>query len=69
MIEMTKADESRARRAARRAGLIAVKSRARIGTADNHGGFQLLDTSNRIVAGVHLDLDADAVIEECNRYQ
>jgi hypothetical protein len=62
----TKADEARARRAARRAGLVAKKSRWRVWTIDNKGGFMLIDPCpNRVVAGVKFDLTAEDVIEMC----
>jgi len=35
--------EACARRAARRAGLIAMKWRGRLGTIDNYGGFMLIE--------------------------
>jgi hypothetical protein len=35
--------EARARRAAKRAGLMAYKSRWRAGTIDNRGGYMLID--------------------------
>ena len=35
--------EACARRAARRAGLIATKWRGRLGTIDNYGGFMLIE--------------------------
>ena len=66
--EMSAADEAAARRAARRVGLRAVKSRRRRGTSDNRGGFQLL-YDNVIVAGVRLELTADDVIELCNKVE
>jgi hypothetical protein len=40
---MSTALENRARRAAKRVGLIARKSRWRAGTIDNHGGFTLIE--------------------------
>jgi hypothetical protein len=62
------AREARARRAARRVGLIAKKSRARRGTVDNFGGFMLVDGfTNTIVLGERFDLDPDDVIEYCCR--
>ena len=58
--------ESRARRAAKRVGLRARKSRWRLGTIDNRGGFQLLDPyRNWIVAGEKLDMSAEDVIAYC----
>jgi hypothetical protein len=43
--------EHRARRAARRVGLVARKSRWRAGTIDNLGGFQLIKPLPNVVAG------------------
>jgi hypothetical protein len=63
--------ESRARRAAARAGLKARKSRWRQGSIDNLGGFQLIDPiRNSIVLGERFDLSAVDVIEYCsNRFR
>jgi hypothetical protein len=59
--------EARARRAAKRAGLIARKSRWRAGSVDNYGGFMLVDPStNGAVAGVRFDMTAEEVIEFCS---
>ena len=55
-----------ARRAAKRAGLLARKTRWRKGYVENRGGFQLLDDRNRIVAGEQFDLTAEDVIEVCD---
>ena len=58
--------ESTARRVAKRAGLQARKSRWRINTVDNRGGFQILDPMrNLIMAGAKFDLTADDVIAFC----
>lgn len=62
MFEDTKANEARARRAAKRAGLIACKSRARVGSVDNWGGFMLVNQRNQVVAGGRFDLSAHDVI-------
>lgn len=64
---MTKAaSESRARTVARRAGLVARKSRWRFGTFDNLGGFMLVDPdSNAVLAGFRYDMDAAEVIDFC----
>jgi len=59
--------DSRARRAARRMSLIAMRSRRFRGTCDNRGEFQLLDMSNRIVAGVCCDMTPQQVIEFCTQ--
>ena len=57
--------EARARRAAKRVGLMARKSRYSL-SIDNLGEFQLLDPfNNRIVAGENFDLTAEEVIEYC----
>jgi hypothetical protein len=58
--------EARARRAARRAGLIARKSRKGLGTIDNDGGFMLIDgSSNFVVFGGRFDLTPEDVISFC----
>jgi hypothetical protein len=58
--------EARARRAAKRVGLVARKTRWRPGTIDNYGGFALFDPySNFIVCGEKYDLSAEYVIEYC----
>ncbi len=62
----SKNDAAKARRAAKREGLIARKPRGRL-SSDNYGGFQLLDQRNRIVAGVKCDLSAQDVIDYCNQ--
>jgi hypothetical protein len=61
-----KALDGRARRAARRIGLIARRSRWRLGSIDNLGGFMLIDPRhNFCVAGPRFDLEAEAVIDYC----
>jgi hypothetical protein len=63
-----KALEARARRAARREGLIARKSRWRRvpGSLDNYGGFMLVDLyGNYVVAGEKFDMTAEDVIAYC----
>jgi hypothetical protein len=56
--------DARARRAARKGGLIARKSRWRAGTIDNYGGFMLVDPSTgAAVDGTRFDLSAEYVIE------
>jgi hypothetical protein len=58
--------DQRARRAAKRAGLVARKSRWRAGTVDNFGGFQLIDARhNFVVDGALFDLSAEEVIKIC----
>lgn len=57
--------DARARRAARRAGYILRKSRARP-SLDNHGEYMLLDAySGFPVAGYRFDMSAEDVIEFC----
>jgi hypothetical protein len=62
LVEETKAVEARARRAAKRAGFIARKSRARVGSVDNLGGFMLVNEYNHVVDGSRFDLSAHDVI-------
>ncbi len=58
--------EHRARRAARRAGLVAQKSRWRRDTVDNLGRFRLVDPfHNLVVEGVRFDMTPQDVIEYC----
>jgi len=58
--------EHRARRAAKRHGLVARKSRWRRDSVDNHGGFMLVDSyNNNVVAGARFDMTADDVVEFC----
>lgn len=58
--------EQRARRAARRVGLVARKSRWRINTCDNYGGFILIDPMrNYCIRGWRYDLSAEDIIEFC----
>jgi hypothetical protein len=62
--EMT-ASDSKARHAARRAGLIVRKSRRRE-SHDNLGGFMVVDPSTGFpVCGFSFDLTAAAVVEYC----
>ena len=64
---MTTALEHRARRAAKRVGLVARKSRWRAGTIDNSGGFMLIDPlDNLIMAGERFDMTAADVIAFCS---
>jgi hypothetical protein len=64
--EDTPALESRARRAAKRAGYVARKSRWRRDSIDNYGGFQIIDAHrNFVVAGTRYDLSAQDVIDLC----
>jgi hypothetical protein len=58
--------EDRARRAAKRIGLRARKSRWRANSIDNFGGFQIISPwQNRIVAGEKYSMSAEDVIEFC----
>jgi hypothetical protein len=58
--------DSRARRAARRAGLVARKSRWRADSIDNHGEYMLLEsTTNNVVAGPRFNMTANEVVEFC----
>ena len=60
------AEESRARRAARKVGLVARKSRWRLHTGDNRGGFQIIDPNrNWILAGEKFDKSPDHVVRFC----
>ena len=58
--------DARARRAARRCGLSARKSRWRLGTVDNRCGYQLLNDRNGIVGGERFDMSADDVLAYCS---
>ncbi len=58
-----KAVDARARRAARRAGLIARRSRWRRDSIYNFGEFMLIEPySNGVVAGQRFDMSAEDVI-------
>jgi hypothetical protein len=60
--------DARARRSAKRMGLLAIKSRRLRGTADNRGGYMLIDpTRNAVWAGERCDLSAEDVNEMCNQ--
>lgn len=61
-----KAHEAKARRAAKKVGLIATKCRKHVGTIDNFGGFALVDQKfNYIVEGSRFDMTPDEVIDYC----
>ena len=61
-----RSSEARARRAAKRVGWVARKSRWRAGTIDNYGGFAIIDPfHNNIIYGWQFDLTAEDVIEIC----
>jgi hypothetical protein len=58
--------EQRARRAARRAGLVAKKTRWRLGSIDNYGWFMLIDPSTSFcLAGERFDMTPQDVIDYC----
>jgi hypothetical protein len=58
--------DARARRAAKRMGLRAVRSRWRAHSADNRGAFMLIDPiPNRVMGGARFDMSAEDVIEYC----
>lgn len=58
--------DHRARRAAKRVGLLAVRRRWRRDTIDNFGGFQLIDrVTNGIVRGARFGMSAEDVIAYC----
>jgi hypothetical protein len=64
--QLDPAMEARARRAAKRVGLLAIKSRRLRRTCNNQGGFMLIEPiHNRVVAGVRLELTPQRVIEIC----
>jgi hypothetical protein len=60
------ASDQAARRAAKRIGLRASKTRWRANSIDNHGGFQLIDPNkNQVIDGERYDLSAKQVIDFC----
>jgi hypothetical protein len=60
------AHESRARRAAARVGLKAIKSRWRRDSIDNYGEFMLIDPyTNTVISGSRFDLRPELVIKMC----
>ena len=66
-IGTTEFSDKQARRAAKRIGLLARKSRWRRDTIDNHGGYMLIEPyRNRVVAGSRFDLTTADVVELCN---
>ena len=61
--------DARARRAARRAGLVARKSQWRVGSVENLGGFKLVDPDTGFaVNGFQFDLDPSYVIAVCGKH-
>jgi hypothetical protein len=62
--------EATARRAAKRVGLRAKKSRWRKGSCDNLGKFMLIEPiRNNVVAGLRFDLGPEAVVAICDKYR
>jgi hypothetical protein len=58
--------DARARRAAKRVGLMARRSRWRANSVDNRGGFMVIDpVRNAVVAGRRFDMTAQQVIDFC----
>jgi hypothetical protein len=54
------------RRAARRVGLNAKKTRWRRNSVDNHGSFAIVDPyTNCMMAGYRFDMSAEEVIDYC----
>jgi hypothetical protein len=65
LIEMSKqCTAAQARYWAKKAGYRCVKSRGQR-NINNKGGFQLVDASNNVVAGVNFDLTSNDVVEFC----
>ena len=61
--------DARARRAAKRVGLVASKTRWRKDSVDNFGGFMLIDASSNVVTcGTRWDMSAEEVIEYCREF-
>jgi hypothetical protein len=68
MNDTNNVSDNTARRAARRAGYVARKSRWHKDSSDNHGDFMLVDpSSNTLLAGWHYDLSAAEVVQYCTR--
>jgi len=66
MTEVVEMGDSAARRAAKRVGLVARKSRWRKYSLDNQGDFMVVDpATNFCVAGSRYDLTAAEVVEYC----
>jgi hypothetical protein len=60
--------ENHARRAAKRVGLVAKKSRRQVGTINNLGEFMLIEPlRNTVVAGERFDLTPREVVELCTQ--
>jgi hypothetical protein len=68
MSDSGRAVEARARRAAKKVGLVARKSRKRAGSADNFGESMLVHPdSDRAAAGFRYDMTAQQVIGYCTK--
>jgi hypothetical protein len=66
MLHSSSAIDSRVRRTARRAGLVARKSRWRADSIDNWGEYMLVDpTTNFAVAGSRYDMTAEEILDYC----
>jgi hypothetical protein len=66
MITKEEIEDQRAKGAAHKAGLIAVKTSMERNAIDRTGGFRLLDGQHgNVVAGERFDLSAADVIEYC----
>jgi hypothetical protein len=64
-----KAMEARARRAARKVGLVAQEARWRQFSCDKLGGFMVMDPATRMpVAGDRWHLSAQEVIQFCQTF-
>jgi hypothetical protein len=62
--------EQKARRVAKRAGLVARKSRWRAHSLDNFGGFQIVEPYfNCIEEGMRFDMSAEEVIKYCEGHE
>lgn len=62
--------EARARRAMRRVGLMATKTRWRRGSLDNRGGFCVVDPStNFVIYGDRWELSAEDVLELAKNHE
>ena len=67
---ITQSLEARARRAARRVGLKASKSRWRANSIDNRGAFQIIDPMrNWVIAGEKYEVSPQDVIDYCQRHR
>jgi hypothetical protein len=68
MSNTSEVSDSAARRAARRVGLVARKSRWRKYSCDNHGDFMLIEpATNFCVAGSRFDMSAEEVLDYCRQ--